>query len=127
MGMDMLDVIFRLERTFRIKIVWKELERFGIARTPPDLLVEDLLAYVRLKWRPRVIADDVIAVDVVCVGCRSSLRGVSPFKYCPKCSELSGYEHQLRLGVRNVLMDALGVESDQVTDEASLVRDLGAG
>lgn len=99
MGVDMLDVIFRVERTFLVKIHWKELEQYAKARTPHDLLVGDLLAYVRTRRPPFPIEDGFIACDVACVTCRSSLRGISPFKYCPECATSAAYEWQLRLGV----------------------------
>jgi hypothetical protein len=126
MGMDWLDIVFRLEKTFRIKVVWEELERYGRDRNPPDLFVRDLIAYVREK-RPRFeIIDGVIAGDVACIKCGGSLRGVEPYMNCPGCGMSAAYEAQLRVGVNRVLLDALGVNPGQLHDDAPVTRDLGA-
>src|SRR5690349_17335013 len=119
--MDMLDMVFRLERMFRIKVEWNELERYALSRQPPDLLVSDLLTYVRTKRPPFPIIDGAIAMDVPCVKCRYNLRGLPPSTNCPECGTPAEYDGQLRVGVEELLQDALGVKREQIRDDASLV------
>ena len=73
------------------------------------------------------ITEGVIACDVACVTCGYNLRGLAPFTKCPECGTPAGYEAQIRTGIERVLVDALAVEPDDVEDEASIFRDLGAG
>jgi acyl carrier protein len=126
MGMDMLDVLFRLERAFAINIANDELERHAARRTPPDLRVGDIMALVRAKRPAYVVDDGVIADDVNCVSCGYNLRGIPPFTSCPECGTPAAYEGQIRAGVTSVLVDALGVDAARVTDDASIFKDLGA-
>ena len=125
--MDMLDIVFRLEQAFGIKIAPDDLERYATPRTPPDLRVSDLIALVRAKRPGYVVRDGVIAGDAACLSCRYNLRGIAPFSRCPECGTPAGYEAQLRAGVTAVLVDALAVDAVRVTDDASIFKDLGAG
>jgi acyl carrier protein len=126
-GVDMLDVVFRLERTFGIKILPGDLERYAERRTPPDLQVRDLVALVRAKRPVLPMAAGVIAGDVACLACGYNLRGLPPFGNCPECGTPAAYEAQIRRALAQVLVDALGVDTAAITDEASVFRDLGAG
>jgi acyl carrier protein len=125
-GMDLLDIIFRLEKAFGIKIRRGELEGHIPARTPPDFTVGDIVELIRAKRPAYPIVDGAIACDVCCVKCRYNLRGVNPFGNCPECGTPAGYEAQLRRGVERVLVDALGVDPIEIKDDASVFRDLGA-
>jgi acyl carrier protein len=125
--MDVLDIMFRLERVFDITIASGDLERHAARRTPPDVLVIDLIALVRSKRPAYPVRDGVLVGDVACVGCQYNLRGLEPFTNCPECGTEVAHEAQLRAGVTQVLVDALGINPDRVTDDASIFRDLGAG
>ena len=62
MGMDVLDIVFRLEKAFGIKVARGELERHILPRNPPDFRVTDLLSLIRAKWPAYTIRDGVLAL-----------------------------------------------------------------
>jgi hypothetical protein len=125
MGLDLLDIMFRLEKQFGIKIFKGEMEVLAARHDPPHLRVGDLLDLVRSKRKPLTLEAGTIVEDVLCAGCGYNLRGLRPEGDCPECGAPAGYEAQTWHGVRQTLRDALGVDPEAVRPAASL-RALGS-
>ncbi len=100
MGIDALDMTFRCEREFGIKLTRADLESLlsnGNTSNPPEGAWTDVQVREVVEW------------------VQSSLdeQGVH-------------YEQDVFLGVQEVLVQCLGVDDDEITLDAWLVRDLGA-
>jgi acyl carrier protein len=125
MGFDLLDILFRLEKSFGIRIPKGELEKFARRNDPPDLRVQDLVDMVRSKWPQPAVRDGVIADDRRCTVCDYNLRGLPNGHRCPECGASASYEGQIYDGVSRVLVDSLGVDEKEIDPGASVPRDLG--
>ena len=99
MGMDALDMTFRCERKFDIKLSRQDLET--------------LLASGNTQNPPRGAWTDIQVRDVV-HWVQSSLN-----------EQNVQYEGDVFVGVQEVLTDCLGVDDEEITLVAWLVRDLG--
>jgi acyl carrier protein len=97
MGIDILDLIFRLERTFGVKIPRSEFALLALKNEPIDLVAGDLFEYVRRKAR---------------------LSGV-------RLLDDETDSHLMWPLFQKAVSDALGVEPGEVTKESWLIRDLG--
>jgi hypothetical protein len=96
MGIDMLDVAFRLERRFRVKISRDQLAKLVMRNEPPDIRVGDLFDFIRSEI-PRVgVLDFELDADV------------------------------LWPMFQREISDGLGVSADEVTKDKGLIHDLGA-
>lgn len=150
MGVDLLDITFRLERAFDLRIALGDMfpeERFRPRRgepPPPEPIVWDVYLYVRRRYAERY-GDDldgerVCDRDRPCAKCGYNLRGL-PFRgSCPECGELASIAPlsddwpQLTVlerdaiwrGVRRALRQALLVEREEIKPWARLFSDLGA-
>lgn len=96
MGLDLLDLVFRLERTFGLKIQRKDLERLARQNDPPDLLVGQLFDLVRGQTPRGGVLDHEVDAEA----------------FWPL------FQQQV--------VDALGIDPDEVTKDKRLFRDLGA-
>jgi hypothetical protein len=99
MGIDILDLFFRLERTFGVKIGREE--SLDLLRTsdPPDVTAGELFAFVREKVRSAgtSVLDDELDSDALW-----------PI-------------------FQRALSDSLGVERDEVTKDRWVLRELASG
>lgn len=96
MGIDLLDVAFRLERTFGVKISRDEFFALGAKNTPHDVLCGDLFELLRARLRAGAVLDPEIDADTLW-----------PL-------------------FQREISDALGIESEDVPKDAGLIYDLGA-
>ena len=98
MGLELLDLIFRLERRLGIKLCR---DKIFVAtpkkRDPPDLTIGELFGLVLNQ------ANDAGALDL-----ELDAEGFWPT-------------------FRRDVADALGIDEDEVTKDKFLIRDLGAG
>lgn len=126
MGIELLDITFRLEKRFRVKILNGDLEALFRRHDPPDPHVADLVDLIRSKFVPPGVDDGgAIAADLWCVGCGYNLRGLPPGHRCPECGVSTTYDDQVWHGVRETLRDVLNVRRREIRAEAGLERDLG--
>ena len=123
--MDLLDVVFRTERTFAIDLPTQAVGVAIAARQPPDLVVADLIQLVRERLPPGWFVGPIVDQDVLCVICGYNLRGLDRSGNCPECGTAASVDGQLFAGVLEVLVDALGVSPDEVTPASRLRADLG--
>ena len=96
MGLDLLDLVFRLERTFGLKIRRQDLEKLARQNDPPDLLVGQLFDLVRGQTPRGGVLDHEVDAEA----------------FWPL------FQQQV--------VDALGIDPDEVTKDKRLFRDLGA-
>ena len=96
MGMDLLDLAFRLERHFGVRVSMDQLRKMWIKNEPPDISVGELFDFVRGQVPQAGVLDLDADADIL-----------------------------WPLFQREV-SDALGVELWEVTKDKWLVQDLGA-
>jgi hypothetical protein len=97
MGLDLLDLTFRLERTFGVKVSRDQLSKMASQNEPADIKVGELFEFIRRQIYTFGVLDlemDAEAVWLISQGAVS---------------------------------DALGVEPDEVTKDKWLIHELGAG
>jgi hypothetical protein len=96
MGMDLLDVAFRLERRFGVKISRDQLRKLVMRNVPPDIRVGDLFDFIRGQ-SPRVgVLDPELDADALWPMFQREISG------------------------------ALGVDAAEVTKDKGLIHDLRA-
>jgi hypothetical protein len=96
MGIDLLDVAFRLERRFGVKISRDQLFKMIMRNEPPDLIVGDLFDFIRAEIPQCGVVDLELDADAV----------------------WPMFQREISNG--------LGVEVEAVTKEKGLIHDLGA-
>jgi hypothetical protein len=96
MGIDLLDVAFRLERRFGVKVSGEQLTKLAMRNEPPDIKVGDLFDLIRAKVPQAGVFDLDIDADL------------------------------LWLLFQRELSDALGVDLCELTKDKGFVHDLGA-
>jgi hypothetical protein len=95
-GIDILDICFRLERVFGVKITHKDLLKLSELNADRDVLVGDLFDLVQRTAFQNGLLDE----------------------------EIDGEENLWPL-FQQVIMTATGVNADEVQRDRGLVRDLG--
>jgi acyl carrier protein len=96
MGIDLLDVAFRLERRFGVRVSREQLEKLVLKHDPPDIRVGDLFDFIRGEVPRSGVLD--LELDA----------------------------HALWPIYQREISDALGVDIENVTKEKGLIHDLGA-
>ena len=96
MGIDLLDVAFRLERRFGVRISRDQFSKMVLRSDPPDIIVGELFELIRNEI-PRA---EVLDLDL-------DSGAVWPI-------------------FQREISDALGVDLEEVTKEKGLIHDLGA-
>jgi acyl carrier protein len=125
MGIDFLDIHFRLERQFKIKI-GNELVRVAESRGIKDLRVRDIVEFLQARVPPIDLRSGP-SVDRPCVLCKYNLRGLPVFGNCPECGTVASHYGQIQARVYQTLVAALGVQPEEIHLDALLIRDLGMG
>ena len=131
MGMDILDICFRLEKAFGIKIPKEDLAKgFRAGVAPEPVTAGDIHRYILRRYEQiygDLGKDRVCTFDRPCPKCGYNLRGLTFGATCPECGEAGVSEGQIWRGVRRVLRKSLGVERWEVGPDSRLVQDLGCG
>jgi len=122
-GMDFLDIHFRLEKTFKIKI-GSELVKFAESRGIKDLQVRDIVEFIQARVPPIDLRSGWSS-DRPCVICGYNLRGLPVFGDCPECGTAASHYGQIQAGVYRILVAALGVQPEKIHLDAMLIGDLG--
>lgn len=110
MGIDVLDLVFRIERAFGVRIKNDDLSKAAMKRRPPDVSAGELLWMVRSQPR--------------CCRCHYDLRGHDASGRCPECGEPFSPEATWEK-LRDILAEVIGVEVAEITPDSLIVRDLG--
>ena len=96
MGVDLLDIVFRLGRTFHVEISRAEFIALFDRNGPSDITAGNLFALVRSKAIRTDAFDEDLDAEV------------------------------LWLMFRRAISDSLGVDCEEVTRDRRLIRELGA-
>lgn len=131
MGIDLLDIQFRLEKAFAIRLDQADFDTLFTRRQPPtDATAGDLSTLVLSKitrpGHPLPPLTDYLDRQVPCITCHRGLHDLPRTAYCPHCGTPAA-QSQVWLAVRLVLQAALGVDYDQIRPDSLLIRDLGMG
>jgi acyl carrier protein len=115
MGLDFLDVTFRIEKNFNLRISNEDWTALATGRRPPDVTAGELFELIRRRRN--------------CRSCEYDLRGHADAGVCPECGrgfnvEAVTDDTQWEI-LRRLLAEAMGVERDNIRRETLLVRDLG--
>ena len=121
MGLDLVEMAFRLERRFNITIRGEALRPAMTAdqRGRLDMTAGELLAFVAVP--PREIR--------CCSECQYSLRGHADIGRCPECGRPFDYTSADGAweDVRQILSEVSGKKPDDIRRNSWLIRDLGFG
>jgi hypothetical protein len=96
MGIDLLDLAFRLERRFGVKVTREQMTKLAMQNEPPDITVGDLFELIRDQIPQSGVLDLEIDAELLW-----------PL-----------FQQQI--------CDALGVNLEDVTKDKGLIHDLGA-
>jgi hypothetical protein len=96
MGLDILDLVFRLERTFHVKIRREEFSQQFDKNSPPDINVGELFEFVRGKALSTDAFDEDLDAEV------------------------------MWLMFRRDISDSMGVDVEEITKDRWIIRELGA-
>jgi acyl carrier protein len=115
MGLDLLDLEFRLEKRFGIRIEYEQWEQLAAGRKKFDATAAEICAIVEarraakrqvLRWQP---------------------DGTGPMvlDYQPRGDGTTDDEEETWPGVRDAIAKTLGIKPENVRPDSWLVRDLG--
>lgn len=113
MGLDFLDLIFRVEKEFKVRITQVDLEKMVQAGgVKPDVRISDLL--------------ELLVTRPTCPSCDYSLRGHVAAGVCPECgSDFDLDPEHTWERLQRILAAVARVDPVRITRESLLVRDLG--
>jgi hypothetical protein len=97
MGIDLLDLAFRLERRFGVRVGRDQLSKLAMRNDPPDIRVGDLFDFIRGEVPQSGVLD--LELDA---------GALWPI-----------YQREIS--------DALGIDLEEITKDKGLIGDLGAG
>jgi hypothetical protein len=97
MGLELLDLAFRLERQFGVRVSREQLSKLAMRNDPPDIRVGDLFEFIRGEVPQSGVLDLELDAD-----------SLWPF-------------------YQRTISDALGVDLEEIGKDKGLIRDLGAG
>ena len=96
MGIDLLDLAFRLERQFGVRVSRDQLLNLAMRNDPPDIIVGDLFDFIRGEAPQSGVLDLELDADVLW-----------PI-------------------YQRAVSDALGIDLKEITKDKGLIHDLGA-
>lgn len=128
MGIDFLDIHFRLEKKLNRKFPREIYDAASEKRKPYDISAGELAEAVMTLLPPNIAATNTrgeILEGNKCLACGQDIRGLKLENYCPQCGTAMAMKAQVWASVRQVLVDALGVNAGKITPDSLLIRDLG--
>lgn len=116
MGIDLLDIMFRVERRWGIRISNDDLTQAGSRPEQKwDITCHDLMQLILARTRR-------------CARCRYDLRGHAGPGRCPECGNAfmcPASEDECWRDLRQILAESLRVEPEDIQPDSLLIRDLG--
>lgn len=110
MGLDYLDLIFRVEKEFKVRISQADLEEMG--RVQPDVPASAVL--------------ELLVTRPTCPSCGYSLRGHGVAGMCPECGGSFVFDSEETWErLRRILAAVTRLDPVKISRESLLVRDLG--
>lgn len=121
MGLDLLDIVFRAERVFGIKLREREVAALFTSRRPPDATAGELYELVRRRYLQRPIAHRR------CIHCGYPRLGLPMEARCPECGRPSLEDPaEMWNQIRRILADSIGCDIEAIQKDSLLRKDLGA-
>lgn len=116
MGLDLLDICFRLEKHFQIRVYDSEWHKLLSKGEVYDAMPGEILSFMLERKR-------------LCRGCGYDLRGHGDEGICPECgnSFLIEDDEASWHAVQKAISDALKVDPSIVTKDRLILRDLSGG
>ncbi len=111
MGIDLLDLSFRIERDYGVEISAAEWESIWCRRIPPDVSAGEVADLIQSK-KPTLRR---------CVRCDYDLRAHASAGRCPECG--SDYDDWETLKL--TLSEVTGVDVQEITRDSLFLKDLG--
>ncbi len=112
MGLDYLDLLFRVEKEFKVHISRADMEAMVQDRTQPDVSAGEILTL--LVSRP------------TCLSCGYSLRGHGSVGLCPECGSSFKFDpRETWERLRIILAAVMKIDPAKISQESLLSRDLG--
>jgi len=130
MGLDLLDIVFRLEKAFSVTIRRGDLDSMVGGRGLQHLTAGEIYDFILPRVRDRWPADpgSFFEVDQHCFSCGYNLRGLHPDGACPECGNpLEGIEPYVWRAVCHVIRGVAGADPVTIQRETKLEQDLGFG
>jgi acyl carrier protein len=115
LGIDLLDIQFRIERQFKVTVSQDDWESLLTAAHPRDILAGDLFDLIHRRRSCRYCARDLhrYGREGVCPECRT------PYRF-----DAQSADREWAL-LREILSDALNVKAEDITMSSLLIKDLG--
>jgi len=127
MRLELIDLIFRTESRFAIRIEVKDLVGLLTRRHPPDASVGEFCAMVRAKLKMPPRGDEPFGPAEHCSACGYCLNMLRFDGRCPECGSDLLMEGGVEAGVRRDLCRLRGVKPANVRPDKLLIADLGLG
>ncbi|HET6250925.1 MAG TPA: hypothetical protein VFE47_24765 [Tepidisphaeraceae bacterium] len=125
MGIDFLDIMFRLEKKLNVRVGRDD------GPAPRTANIGETTAGQLADWFDKIRKKNFsgkarrVEQSLHCLNCAADLRGIPTHGFCRACGrEISDEEYAWRI-VREVLIDVLAVDEDEVHRDARLIKDLG--
>ena len=123
MGIDFLDLNFRIERHFRIALRIESWERLADGGKVPELTARQVALLIASRL------DDIrrngYTRDTRCPVCRYNLRGLPGSAACPGCGTPVLYEGPIGEPLVPIIPDCFGIDPEEIDEDARLRQDLG--
>jgi hypothetical protein len=97
MGIELIDLAFRIDRRFGVRVSRDQLSKLAMRNDPPDIIIGDLFDFICGEVPQSGVLDLELDADALW-----------PI-------------------FRRAISDALGIDLEEITKEKGLIRDLGAG
>jgi hypothetical protein len=121
MGLDLLDIIFRAERVFGIRLKERDVAALFTSRQPADATAGELYDLVRQRYLRRPIAHRR------CIQCGYPRLGLPMDVRCPECGQPSLEDPaEMWKQIRQILSDSIGCDTESIRRESLVRKDLGA-
>lgn len=112
MGIDYLDLMFRIESEFQLCMTHVDVEKQVQDRSPADLTAGDTLAF--------------ILSQPTCLSCGYSLRGHGAEGICPECGKSFAFDQDATwTKLQRLLGEVMGIDRNRISKESRLSKDLG--
>ena len=120
MGLDFLDIVFRTERAFALKLPSERFNDLFLKRHPPDITAGEWYEFARTL---RLYGD-----NGKCATCGYLLKGLPPGHRCPECGNAGVEMNDADMWQMTceILSDAIGCDRRKIQKDSLLRRDLGA-
>jgi acyl carrier protein len=119
MGIDFLDLTFRLEKSLKVKLPRNHFDDFfKRLESPRDLTVSQLHQCIlsAKRW-----TDD----EINCHKCSIRVLSTPVPGFCRHCGAAVRIDNYVMMTIRRCIVDAIGVKPEKIRPDSTLIKDLG--